>query len=327
MSNLEAKSEELTCPSRPGGMEILEPREVPLGGPRAMTVRRTLPQKARSLIGAWCFVDHYGPDLVGPSGGMKVPPHPHTGLQTVSWLFSGAIDHADSAGFSATVLPGEVNLMTAGRGISHSEYSTESTTTLHGVQLWLALPDSSRFVEPTFEHFVPTPVHFPGAVVRVFLGELVNSSSPITSYSPTLGAEIMLDAGAELSLDISTAFEHGFLVDAGTLMIDGTRVDVNELAYLGPGHGQLTLEAVDGPVRLMLLGGTPLGESIVMWWNFVGRSHEEIQQFRAAWQNQISASPALGVEPHFGLPAHYVDAPLPAPTLPTVRLRPRSNPQ
>ena len=121
-------------------MEILTPREVPLGGLRAMTVRRTLPQRERSLIGAWCFVDHYGPNLVDDTGGMSVAPHPHTGLQTVSWLFAGEIEHRDSAGHLAMVRPGEVNLMTAGRGISHSEVSTPDTTSLHGAQLWVALP-------------------------------------------------------------------------------------------------------------------------------------------------------------------------------------------
>ncbi len=133
------------------GTEVLMPRDVPLGGPRAMRVRRTLPQRERSLIGAWCFVDHYGPDVVADSGGMSVAPHPHTGLQTVSWLFEGEIEHRDSAGNQAMVRPGEVNLMTAGRGISHSEVSTAAATALHGVQLWVALPDASRHVDPGFE--------------------------------------------------------------------------------------------------------------------------------------------------------------------------------
>jgi len=124
--------------------EILEPREVPLGGLRAMTVRRTLPQRQRSLVGAWCFLDHYGPDRVDDTGGMMVAPHPHIGLQTVSWLFGGVIEHRDSAGNHAMVKPGELNLMTAGRGISHSEVSTPETTELHGVQLWVALPAAHR---------------------------------------------------------------------------------------------------------------------------------------------------------------------------------------
>ena len=136
-------------------MEILGPREVPLGGLRAMTVRRTLPQRQRTFVGAWCFVDHYGPDPVDVQGGMVVPPHPHTGLQTASWLFTGEVEHRDSAGHHAFVRPGELNLMTAGRGISHSEYSTPGTSVLHGAQLWLALPEADRFTDPTFEHHVP----------------------------------------------------------------------------------------------------------------------------------------------------------------------------
>lgn len=130
-------------------VEVLTARDVPLGGPRAMTVRRTLPQRARTLIGAWCFADHYGPDLVADSGGMDVAPHPHTGLQTVSWLFTGEIEHRDSLGTHAFVRPGEINLMTGGHGISHSEVSTPDTTVLHDVQLWLALPDEHRHAPAT----------------------------------------------------------------------------------------------------------------------------------------------------------------------------------
>ena len=176
-------------------MQVLTPRDVPLGGLRAMTVRRTLPQRQRSLIGAWCFLDHYGPDEVAGEAGMVVPPHPHTGLQTVSWLFTGEIEHRDSAGHHAFVRPGELNLMTAGRGISHSEYSTPGTTTLHGAQLWLALPDGERQVEPTFEHFAPEPVSGEGWEARVFIGSLLGSTSPVTTYSPLLGAELVLDGG------------------------------------------------------------------------------------------------------------------------------------
>ena len=145
MSNLETAPVEFDCVAGSSeSIEILEPRDVPLGGPRAMRVRRTLPQRQRSLIGAWCFADHYGPEDVRTRPGMDVPPHPHTGLQTVSWLFAGEIEHRDSGGVHALVHPGELNLMTAGGGICHSEVSTPATTTLHGVQLWVALPDSAR---------------------------------------------------------------------------------------------------------------------------------------------------------------------------------------
>ncbi|MCC2661372.1 MAG: pirin, partial [Arthrobacter sp.] len=159
MSNTEAVPREMLCEAAEAAsdIEILVPRAVALGGPRAMDVRRTLPQRQRSLIGAWCFLDHYGPDHVGATGGMQVPRHPHTGLQTVSWLFTGEVEHRDSAGFHAMVRPGEINLMTAGRGISHSEFSTPGTDVLHGAQLWVALPDAARHMEPTFENYRPEP--------------------------------------------------------------------------------------------------------------------------------------------------------------------------
>src|SRR3990170_2667228 len=129
VSNVEAEPVEMRCgelvddrrPTEAARVEVLSPREVPLGGPRAMSVRRTLPQRARTLIGAWCFADHYGPDDVARTGGMEVPPHPHTGLQTVSWLFSGEVEHRDSLGTHSLVHPGELNLMTSGHGICHSE--------------------------------------------------------------------------------------------------------------------------------------------------------------------------------------------------------------
>ncbi|GLE51503.1 hypothetical protein ATCCBAA256_10860 [Mycobacterium montefiorense] len=175
MSNLETAPDEVACSaSRVVGIEVLQPREVPLGGPRAIRVRRTLPQRQRSLIGAWCFIDHYG----SVTARMDVPPHPHTGLQTVSWLFSGEVEHRDSAGVHALVRPGELNLMTAGAGICHSEVSVETDTVLQGVQLWVALPDSDRHTGRGFAHYVPEPISLPGAVARVFLGQLAGSRSP-----------------------------------------------------------------------------------------------------------------------------------------------------
>lgn len=326
VSNLETAPQELLCPSRPGTVEVLEPRLVPLGGPRAMTVRRTLPQRRRSLIGAWCFVDHYGPDDVAGTGGMSVPPHPHTGLQTVSWLFTGEIEHADSAGYHARVRPGELNLMTAGKGISHSEYSTPATTVLHGAQLWVALPDGARFMEPTFEHYRPRPLSLPGATLSVFLGTLADETSPVVAHTPLLGAELVIDADAALRLDLDPSFEHGFLVDSGSVTLAGQPLARGQLGYVGPGRSELVLEAGPEPVRLLLIGGTPLGESIVMWWNFVGRSHDEIVAARQAWQTEIGAEGARPDSPLFGLPADQADPPLPAPALPTVTLRPRTNP-
>lgn len=319
MTNPDPHPTEVVCTEAGTGAQLLEPRAVPLGGVRAMTVRRTLPQRARSLIGAWCFVDHYGPDRVADTGGMDVPPHPHTGLQTVSWLFSGTIEHRDSAGFHALVRPGEVNLMTAGSGISHSERSTPDTDLLHGVQLWVALPDRARQIGKTFAHHVPDVVSGPGWRGQVFLGSLLGHTSPVTTHTPLLGAEITLDAGAELDLEVEPGFEHGILVDAGALAVDDEPVPAHHLLFRPVGASRLRLRAGEEPVRLLLLGGPPFGEQIVMWWNFVGRDHDEIVQFRDLWMAEIAGGPS-----HYGLPSDDPDDPLPAPRLPDARIRPRA---
>ncbi|WP_425826001.1 pirin family protein [Streptomyces fractus] len=298
-------------------VEVLSAREVPLGGPRAMTVRRTLPQRERSLIGAWCFVDHYGPDAVAASGGMDVAPHPHTGLQTASWLFDGEIEHRDSLGTHAMVRPGELNLMTSGRGISHSEVSTPDTTVLRGIQLWIALPDEHRDVAPAFRHHAPDTVPLDGAEVRVFLGTLAGAASPVPTYSPLLGAEIVLEPGADTTLAVDPAFEHGVLVDEGAVLVDGTPVPHGELGYLDPGGDTITLtNDASGPARLLLLGGTPFGEEIVMWWNFIGRSHEDIVAARAEWEAAAE---------RFGTVTGYPGDRLPAPELPNTTLKARGN--
>lgn len=322
MSNLEKDPREVTCRgSGPAGVEVLMPRDVPLGGPRAMTVRRTLPQRARSLIGAWCFVDHYGPDVVSGTGAMVVAPHPHTGLQTVSWLFSGEIEHRDSAGHYALVRPGELNLMSAGRGISHSEVSTTTGETLHGAQLWVALPDAVRHGDPGFTHHAPDPVAGDGWEARVFLGSLVGVTSPVATYSPLLGAELRLDPGTTLDLDVDPCYELGVLVDTGTVGVGERPTQRHELAYVPPGSATLTLTAYDDPVRLLLLGGPPFGESITMWWNFVARTHEEIVEARQRWQAQIGAE--VLTDGWFGVPVDDGRPPIPAPVLPNVRLKRR----
>ena len=296
-------------------MEVLTPRDVPLGGLRAMTVRRTLPQRQRSLIGAWCFLDHYGPDEVPGDGGMVVPPHPHTGLQTVSWLFTGEIEHRDSAGHHAFVRPGELNLMTAGRGISHSEYSTPGTTTLHGAQLWLALPDGDRQVDPAFEHFAPEPVSGDGWEARVFIGSLLGSTSPVTTYSPLLGAELTLRAGTTLSVPVDPAYELGVLADLGTVRVDGKPLAAHELGFVEAGADALELGAEED-TRLLMLGGPPFGEQIVMWWNFIGREHDEVVRYRAQWEALL----AEGDQERFGLPEDDPLEALHAPPLPNARM-------
>lgn len=330
MSTTEASGEpiELTrqAPACTGGakVEIITARDVPLGGPRAMTVKRTLPQRQRSLIGAWCFVDHYGPDDVSSTGGMDVAPHPHTGLQTVSWLFEGDIMHHDSADNHAVVTPSEVNLMTAGAGICHSETSTQSTTTLHGVQLWTVLPESARHGERRFDHYAPQPVAFDGGEALVFMGELFGDTSPIPTFTPLVGAEIRMDAGASVAVDVNPEFEHGLLVDAGDIDLEGVVIQPHELGYTGIGETTLRIRNNGSQrARLIIIGGEPFTEDVVMWWNFIGRTHEEIAQFRQEWE---------GHSDRFGVTRGYISHDpegldrLPAPTFPKSHLKARVNP-
>ncbi|GAA4705885.1 pirin family protein [Phytohabitans rumicis] len=325
MSNVETEPVEMRCgelvgdPQSPEAprVEVLSPREVPLGGPRAMSVRRTLPQRARTLIGAWCFADHYGPDDVSRTGGMEVPPHPHTGLQTVSWLFSGEVEHRDSLGSHAFIRPGELNLMTGGYGIAHSEVSTPRTEVLHGVQLWVALPAEHRDAGRDFQHHVPEPVRIDGAEIRVFLGALAGDVSPVRTFTRLLGAEITLEPGAAVTLAVDSTFEHGLLVDIGHVRVAGTLLRPAELGYVPAGLSALSLaNPSDGPARTILLGGAPLEEEIVMWWNFIGRTHADIVQARADWEAATD---------RFGAVEGYPGDRLPAPALPNATILPRGN--
>jgi quercetin 2,3-dioxygenase len=322
MSNLEAAPTEVACSaSRAEGIEVLHAREVPLGGTRAIRVQRTLPQRQRSLIGAWCFADQYG-HQTGPAVRMDVPPHPHTGLQTVSWLFSGGVEHRDSAGVHALIRPGELNLMTAGAGICHSEVSVESNAALHGVQLWVALPDADRDTGRDFAHYAPAPISLPGAVARVFLGGLGGRCSPVHTFTPLLGAQIDLDAAATLDIDVDPAFEHGVLCVLGTLemgTMSGTALAVADLGYQSPGGSVLRLRNTGNrPSRVMLLGGTPFTEELLMWWNFVGRSHDEIARYRQQWED---------ADQRFGVVEGYRGSVsrLPAPPMPATRLIPHKS--
>lgn len=334
MSNLEKHPNELLIGDddevlgvEPRPVTILAPREVPLGGPRAMTVHRTLPSRERSMIGAWCFVDHYGPTDVRTGAGMVVPPHPHTGLQTVSWLFDGEIEHRDSVGSHAFVRPGELNLMTAGRGISHSEVSTDKTTVLHGVQLWLALPDASREVEPFFESHAAVVASLGAATIAVFFGTVAGVTATATTFSRIVAAQLDVPRNTRIELPVDPRDEHGILVDTGSVTIDGTPVARTELAFVEAGASGLTIETGDDDARLILIGGEPFGEQIVMWWNFVGRTHEEIVAYRAAWQAEAIGAGDVDAQGLRFTSTHgdhrYTGSPLPAPELPTVRLLPR----
>ena len=306
--------------------EPLVARDVLLG--RTTHVRRLVPNKTRRMIGAWCFLDHYGPDDIKTTGGMWVPPHPHTGLQTVTWLFEGLGLHTDSLGSHQLIRPGQLNVMTAGHGIAHAEVSPDhAPALLHGVQLWVCLPDADRdSAPPAFTHLADLPTYTEhGATLRVLVGSLAGEASTAPTYSPIVGVELTLDPGAEATLPLETAFEYGVLVAQGAVEVDGVPIERNAMSYLGHGRGELTFRAVPTgpsagePTVLMLLGGEPFEEEIVMWWNFIGRSHDEIVEQREAWNGD-----GLDHEPaRFGVVRDFTGDRLLAPPMPNTRLKPR----
>lgn len=292
-------------------VELLVGRDVVLGGTRAMRVTRTLPHRDRRMVGAWCFVDRYGPENIAGRTGMVVPPHPHTGLQTVSWLLAGDVLHQDSLGSQQLIRPGQLNLMTAGRGIAHAEVSpAEHEPVLDGVQLWVALPAADRWTGPDFGHHGDLPVlTYPGGSVTVILGELDGAVSDARTFTPIVGAELAVRTG--LDLPLRPDFEYAVLVLSGAATIDGLELTAGPLLYLGTGRDRLT---VAGPARVLLLGGEPFDEQLVMWWNFVAGDHDEIVQARADW---------AAADERFGVVYGYPGDPLPAPALPGTRLMPR----
>ena len=332
---------------------LLEARDVPLGGPRGMTVHRTLPARRTSLIGGWCFVDHFGPDDVTASGGMQVARHPHTGLATVSWLFEGAITHRDSIGSHALVRPGDVDLMVAGSGITHSEFSTNDTTILHGVQLWYALPDRARFREQEFAVHTPSEQTTADASLRVGMGHLratdqagaaLEDTSPLITDDALVMAQVEIRAGSALTLDLDPGYEYGVLIDRGSATLHAgereTAAKATDLIVVPDRADQLELRAhADQDLRMIVIGGEPLDEDIIMWWNFIGRNHEEIVEFRARYQAEIGVELDLPDAPialiarergglaadaeQFGPFAPHTPAALPAPHLPNGELRSR----
>ncbi|HEX5740851.1 MAG TPA: pirin family protein [Pilimelia sp.] len=291
---------------------LLPGHDVPLG--RYTTVRRLLPHRHRRMIGAWCFVDHFGPADVGGRPGMQVPPHPHTGLQTVTWLVEGEITHRDSLGSHQRIRPGQLNLMTSGHGIAHSEQSPpDHPAGMHGLQLWVALPDDARHGPPRFAHHARLPVRRQGeAAVTVVVGEYAGGRSPAVAHTPLLAAELALPAAGGYPLPLRADFEYGLLALTGAVTVEGFPVAPGSLLYLGERRTAVTVEA-PGPARLFLLGGVPFDELLVMWWNFVGRSHEEVVQAREDWR----------AGRRFGAVAGCAADPLPAPDMPTVRLKAR----
>lgn len=250
-----------------------------------MQVRRALPRRARRTVGAWCFADHMGPMTATPDVGADIGPHPHTGLQTVTWLTAGELLHRDSLGSEQPIRAGQLNLMTAGHGVSHAEQSTGSYEgTLAGIQLWVAQPEGTRHGPPAFEHHAELPrVDLANAVATVIVGELGGTSSPARRDTDHVGAELALPGGAT-TIPLQPHHEHALVVLEGAVDVDGTTVTPGHLAYLGTDRDELGLRS-DGPSTAILLGGTPFDEQLFMWWNFVARTSDEVDAARTAWND------------------------------------------
>ncbi len=250
-----------------------------------LTVRRALPRRGRRTVGAWCFADHMGPADVTEGSGPDVGPHPHMGLQTVTWLLDGQVLHKDSLGSEQVITPGQLNLMTAGGAVAHAEEATgHYRGVLEGIQLWIALPEASRHGSAAFEHHAELPrLEVDGGVATILVGALAGTASPARHDTPLVGVDLDLRSPTTVPLDPS--FEHALIVLRGAVAVAGQPVVPGRLAFLGSGRQELTLD-VREPSRVMLLGGVPFDEPLLMWWNFVARSRVEIDAAYASWREQ-----------------------------------------
>lgn len=251
----------------------------------SLPVRRVLPQRLRRTVGSWCFADHAGPVSEARAGQLGIGPHPHMGLQTVTWLLDGELLHRDSLGSEQLIRPGQLNLMTAGRGVAHAEEDPGRSSRLHAVQLWVAQPETTRHGPAAFEHHAALPqADSDGVTVTVLVGEVGGAMSPARRDTDHVGAELALrPPGAVLPLQ--ARHEHALIVLEGAVRVDGPEGEVvgpGVLAYLGEGRDECLL-AVEEPARTLLLGGVPFPEPVFMWWNFVARRRHEVSGARRQW--------------------------------------------
>jgi redox-sensitive bicupin YhaK (pirin superfamily) len=269
-------------------MQIITPTTHDLG---AFEVRRTLPSRPRTMVGPFIFVDQFGPAQFDIGKGMDVRPHPHINLATVTYLFEGAIDHRDSLGTLATIRPGALNLMTAGKGIVHSERTPQperaTGSPISGMQTWLALPDGKEEIDPAFEHVARDElplIENDGVSARVIMGSLWGATAPTTQHAATIYADILMNAGARIPID-AEADERAILVALGSASLDGEPLETHSLYILKPGEA-MTLRALTD-ARVMLLGGEAFSTPRHVWWNFVSSSRDRINQAKADWKNRL----------------------------------------
>ncbi len=286
-------------------IQRLVSRSAEVGG--GVSVNRLLPNRSQRMIGAWCFLDHAGPAILQPGHGMRVGPHPHTGLQTFTRMIEGQLLHRDSLGYVQVIRPNQVNLMTAGHGITHSEESLPDEQRLHAAQLWIALPKTVSNMAPAFDHYPQVPVwQQDGCRYSLLAGRWHGHQAPTRVYSDLLGMELLATEDHRVSLPLRADFEYGILTLEGAVHLGEDSFGPNELAYLGRDWTQLDL-ALKAGSRALLLGGLPFDGEIVMWWNFVGHSRAEVMQAQHDWESGHA---------RFGQVNDYVGAPLVAPPLP-----------
>lgn len=271
-------------------------------------IKRALPSRHKRMIGAWCFLDHAGPVQFSAGQGLDVGPHPHIGLQTFTWMIEGSMLHSDSVGTTNQLIrPKQVNLMTAGYGISHSEVAPATETQMHAAQLWIALPDAQRHIEPRFDHYPELPVIEKDQIqFTVLVGEFLQTQSPVQVHSELLGVDLMTDQDSQTQLQLNPQFEYAFLALDGTATVNQHQLNADNMLVLEPGleHIQLNLPANS---RVLLLGGLPFESPILLWWNFVGRTQEELAQARQQWIDQ---------DARFGDIPSYEGGRLEAPVMP-----------
>lgn len=283
---------------------LLPAREAILG--EGMKIRRLLPHRQQRMIGAWCFFDHAGPADVSQGDGIRVGPHPHTGLQTFSWMMDGEILHRDSLGYKQVLKKGEVNLMTAGRGISHSEESpAERSPQLQLAQFWIALPADKRLIEPAFEHHAELPqLQKNGAAITLLVGKMLGQTSPVAVHSPLVGVDISSQEATHITLPLKPNFEYGIAVLTGKAQVAGHELTPGSLLYLGTERKELNID-INEASQIILIGGEPFAEKIMLYWNFVARNTEEIREYIHLWKNTD----------HFGTVEGYEGEPLVSPEL------------
>ena len=272
-----------------------EARSADLG--EGMLVRRTLPTRQQRMIGAWCFLDHAGPISFAPGKGMHVGAHPHIGLQTFTWLIDGEVLHRDSLGNEQIIRPGQVNLMTAGRGIVHTEDSLADGQRLHAAQLWIALPPDEQECAPDFAHYPDLPQwQINGAYCTLLAGSYGEHTAPARLYSPLMGLDIRSDTASEVTLALDPAFEYGLLPLEGEVGIDGERFQIDQFAYLGRDRSSLNMQLAAG-TKVLLLGGLPFEQPVLMWWNFVSFSKATIAEAQSQWESGDPRFGEVGARP------------------------------